>query len=77
VDYYSPPSLFPYALPAILGLTALGYAHCGWGRYGTMFRELIVKYGGEWLLPLSTGFAGVMVGPPQLHPYSSGMACMS
>lgn len=62
MDYYRPPGLFPYAVPAVLGLMILAYANFGFGIYAERFREWIFQVGGKWLLPLANGFMLLMVG---------------
>ncbi|KAI9632882.1 uncharacterized protein MKK02DRAFT_30608 [Dioszegia hungarica] len=51
IGYYSEPDLFPFTLPIIVGLAALGFALYGKGDYADKFRFWINNFFGPGMLP--------------------------
>jgi len=60
ITYYSPPSLFPFAVPFVLGLMLQFYALFAPGPSADWLRYIIADYFGKHMLLASAIFAGVL-----------------
>ncbi|ORY22699.1 hypothetical protein BCR39DRAFT_583976 [Naematelia encephala] len=60
VDYYSPPSPFPFAVPGVLGLLALLFALVGPGPYAVQWRNFLDARLGKKGIPAITYFVVFM-----------------
>jgi hypothetical protein len=61
INYYSEPDLFPFTLPIMIGLSALGFAAFGTGTYADKFRTLIKDIFGPGMLPGAKWLVIIMV----------------